>query len=239
MRMAEQAPVPLTLPGWELVLATGIAALLIAATGFMSHRTWSRRVLFAVHVLSTIVHEAGHAAAAIATGGGVRLIKVTSPGGGYTIPWFPSWFSSVVGSFAGYAAPPLAGLGVAALLAEGKVAPVLVLTVAAMVLVLLVSRGLLTISCVAVVGFTAFAALYWGPVEAQLLVAYTEAWLLLLCELAGVWMLITARLRGRASDSDDAAALTRKTYIPSQVWILAWLTLNGWALWVAVPLLWP
>jgi len=239
MRMAEQALASVALPSWELVLATGLAALLVAATGFVSRGTWSRRVLFTAHVLSTIVHESGHAASAIVTGGGVYLIKVTSPDGGHTIPWHPSWFSSVVGAFAGYAAPPLAGLGIAALLAEGKVRPALVLTVVAMVLVLVVSRGLLTVSSVAAVGFVAFAALYWGPVEAQLLVAYTEAWLLLLCELAGVWVLVTARIRGRGSDSDDAAHLARKTAVPSSVWILAWLTLNSWAIWVAVPLLWP
>jgi transposase len=44
-------------------------------------------------------------------------------------------------------------------------------------LVLAVSRDLLTIVCVTAVRFVAFAALYWGPVEVQLLVAYTEVWL--------------------------------------------------------------
>jgi hypothetical protein len=239
MRMVERAPASIALPGWELVLVTGFAALLIAATGFVPRDRWSRRVLFTAHVLSTIVHETGHAASAVLTGGGVYLIKVTSPDGGHTIPWHPSWFSSVVGYFAGYAAPPLAGLGIAALLSEGKVGPVLVLTVVTMGLLLVVSRGLLTVVCVTAVGFVAFAALYWGPVEVQLLVAYSEAWLLLLCELAGVWVLVKARVRGRESDSDDAAALARKTFVPSPVWILAWLALNGWALWVAVPLLWP
>ena len=223
----------------ELVLATGVAALLIAATGFVPRGTWSRRVLFTAHALSTIVHEAGHAASAVLTGGGVYLIKITSPDGGHTKYWHPSWFSSVVSKFAGYAAPPLAGLGIAALLAEGQVRPVLVLTVVAMGLVLLVSRGLLTIFSVAAVGFLAFAALNWGSVEVQLLVAYTEAWLLLLCELAGVWVLVKARIRGRRPDTDDAVDLFRKTLVPSPVWILAWLALNGWALWVAVPLLWP
>jgi hypothetical protein len=237
--IAEQMPPDVVQPGWELVLFTGIAALLVAATGFVSRHTWSRRVLFTAHVLSTIVHEAGHAASTIVTGGGVYLIKVTSPGGGHVIPWHPSWFSSVVGTFGGYATPPLAGLGLAALLAEGKVAPALVLTTVAMALVLTVSRDLLTVVCVGTVGFAAFAALYWGPVEVQLLVAYSEAWLLLLCELAGVWVLVTARMRGHGSDSDDAAALARKTAVPGPVWILAWLAVNGWALWVAVPLLWP
>jgi Zn-dependent protease len=145
----------------------------------------------------------------------------------------------VIGSFAGYAAPPLAGLGIAALLAEGKVQAVLILTIAAMALVLTVSRDPLTVCCVVVVGFGAFAALYWGPVWTQLTYTYTEAWLLLLCELAGVWVLIAARFRGLDLDTDDASALWEKTSVPRPIWILAWLALNGWALWLAVPLLWP
>jgi Peptidase M50B-like len=42
----------------------------------------------------------------------------------------------------------------------------------------------------------------------------------------------------RESDANDAATLARMTFVPSPVWILAWLVLNAWALWVAVPLLW-
>jgi peptidase M50B-like protein len=225
------------LPGWGLVLVTGVAALVIAATGFVSRYAWWRRVVFCAHVLNTIVHEAGHAFLAVVTGGGVYLIEITSPDGGRTFPWHPSWFSSVLSSFAGYAAPPLAGLGVAALLGDGKARPALILTVVAMVLVLVVSRDALTIVCVATVGFVAFAAAYWGSTGLQQWVAYTEAWLLLLCELAGVWTLVRNRLRGHSGgDADD---LAQETHIPGPVWILAWLALNGWALWVAVPLLWP
>lgn len=240
MRMAEPAQASAALPGWELVLATGVVALVIATTGFISRGTWTRRLLFTAHALNTIVHEAGHAASAVLTGGGVYHIKVTSPGGGHTLPRLTSWFSSIVSIFAGYAAPPLAGLGISVLLAEGEVRPVLVITVVAMALLLTVCRGLLTFVYVTAVGFIAFAALYWGPVEAQLLVAYTEAWLLLLCEVAGVWVLVKDRMRGRDPDSkDDASALARKTLVPGPVWILAWLVLNGWALYVGVPLLWP
>jgi hypothetical protein len=239
MRIAEQAPATIPQPGWELVLLTGTAALLIAATGFVPRGTWSRRVLFAAHTLSTIVHEAGHAASAVLTGGGVYVIRVTGPGSGVTYHWRPSWFSRVICGFAGYAAPPLAGLGIAALLADGKVQAVLILTIVAMALVLTVSRDPLTIGCVLVVGFGAFAVLAWGPVWTQLLYAYTEAWLLLLCELAGVWVLIANRFRGHGAADDDAGALWAETSVPTPFWILAWLAVNGWALWLAVPLLWP
>lgn len=226
------------LPGWGLVLATGTAALVIATTGFASRYARWRRVVFSAHVLNTIVHEAGHALSAVMTGGGVYLIEITSPDGGRTVPWHPSRFSTVVSIFAGYAAPPLAGLGIAALLGYGKAQAALILTVVAMALVLTVSRDVLTIVCVAAVGLVAFAAVYWGSTGLQQWVTYTEAWVLLLCETAGVWTLVRNRLRGH-SFGDDADLLAEETHIPGPVWILAWFTLNGWALWTAVPMLWP
>ena len=44
---------------------------------------------------------------------------------------------------------------------------------------------------------------------------------------------------GFAGRADDAADLAAETRIPSVVWLSAWLVLNGWVLWTAVPMLWP
>ena len=225
--------------GW-VVLVTGVVALLIAGLGLVPGSTWWRRAVSSLHVLSTIVHEAGHATVSLVTGGGVYVIEIHGSQSGLTSSWVNSRLSSIARSAAGYAAPPLAGLGIAALLAHGQAHTVLILTTAVMLLVLLVSRDLLTIASVVAVGLVAFAAMYWGSAGMQQWVAYTEAWLLLLCEIAGLWELIKARTSGQYFEhGDDAESLTDQTHIPGPIWILAWYALIGWALWTAVPLLWP
>jgi peptidase M50B-like protein len=212
----------------------------IAVMGLVPRTTLWSRAAASLHVLSTIVHEAGHAAMSLVTGGGVYIIEIHSPHSGLTVSWVNSRLSSIARSAAGYAAPPLAGLGIAAMLARGHAEAVLMLTTALMVMVLIVSRDLVTIASVLLVGAATFAAFYWGSAGVQQWVGYTEAWLLLLCETAGLWELVRARITGHQFDNgDDAAALAGQTYIPAVVWIVAWYALNGWALWTAAPLLWP
>ena len=226
--------------GWDVVVVTAVVAVLIAGLGFVPRSAWWRRALASLHVLSTIVHEVGHAAMSIVTGGGVYIIEVDSPHSGATHSWVRSRLSSVARSLAGYAAPPLAGLGIAALLSHGRAHTALTLTAVLMVLVLIVSRDVVTVGSVLVIGFVAFAAAYWGSAGVQLWVAYTEAWLLLLCEVAGLWVLVRARISGYSGElRDDAKKLAEETHIPGPVWILGWYALNGWALWIAVPLLLP
>jgi hypothetical protein len=234
-----QAPEGVALPGSGLALVTGLIALVISAAAFHRQSTWSRSVVVSFHVLSTIVHEMGHAVVTVATGGAVRAVVIDSPRTGSTQSSGISWLTSIIVAAAGYAAPPLAGLGVAALIDRGQPRAALALTVVVMGLVLLVGQGLRTRASVVVVGFVVFAAMRWGSAGLQLWVVYTEAWLLLLCEIPAVWILLTARLRGADSSGDDAAQLFRRTLIPGPIWIAGWLVLNGWALWTAVPLLWP
>lgn len=227
-------------PGWWLVLVTGLIALVIAVSAVVMHRggRW-RRAIASAHVFSTIVHEAGHALGALITGGGVWTIEVDSPHTGVTHTWYTSRFSRIICSLAGYAAPPLAGLALAGLLAQGRVPAALTFTTAAMALVLLVSRDLITMFSVTAVGALTFAALYWGGPLLQQAFAYTQTWLLLLCESAGVWALVRSRWHGVIDSHDDAAALADQTGIPDPIWILAWYALIGWCLCTAAPLLWP
>ncbi|MFD9704630.1 M50 family metallopeptidase [Lentzea sp. NPDC059081] len=231
---------PTGLPESWLVSATGTAALLLTATAVVPRITHVRRVMFLLTVLSTIFHEAGHALACCATGGGVRVIEIYTPDSGRTSVWHYSAFSSIVTTAAGYAVPPLAGLGAASLLSRGHAPMVLTITVVVMALVLVVTRDLITLVSVVAVGLVAFAVLRWGTVGLQHGVAYTEAWMLLFGEGAGLWALLSNRFRGAGDPgSDDASSLAGKTGIPAVLWIAAWVALLVWSLWKAVPLLWP
>ncbi len=226
-------------PGWWLVAATGLAAAAVALTSVAMLVTGQRRLLPRFNVLGTFVHEGGHALVSVLTGGGVHQVAIFSPDSGMTWSWVPSRFSSILTSVAGYAMPPLAGLGAAVQLQRGHAAAVLTLTVVATALLLFLSADLLTFAVVAGIGMVAFATLAWAPVALLTTIAYFETWLLLTSELSGVGHLVAARRRGRVSDGDDAAGLAKETHIPGFVWIIGWLALNIWALCKAFPLLWP
>jgi len=234
-----QITVPTPLPGSWLPVATGAIAVLTAIVTVLPRVGWTRRAVFGLNVVGTVAHEAGHAAAGIITGGGVITIRVHTPHSGVTHSWHYSRISAVVVKFAGYATPPLAGYGAASLLARGHAPMVLALTVAVLGLVLVVSRGVVTVASVLAIGLLAWVAAAWSPLWVQHWVAYTETWLLLCSEITGVWFLVHNRIRGDVGSTDDAAGLARLTGVPGVVWIAAWTALIGWTLWHAVPLLWP
>ncbi|UJW36929.1 M50 family metallopeptidase (plasmid) [Saccharothrix sp. AJ9571] len=225
-------------PGWWLVIATGLFALAVSASSFVLIATGTRWTLMRVNVIGTLAHEIGHAATSILTGGGVYRIAITGEDSGYTHHWVTSRWSSKLSLIAGYATPALAGLGAAALLDRGKASAILAITGTLMVLVLIVTRDLITLASVLAVGALTITALLWAPHWFLNLLAYTETWLLLTSEIGGIANLIMNRLRGHDA-SDDAAALHEETGIPAPLWILGWLVLIGWATWQGAILLWP
>uniref|UniRef100_UPI003F494F81 M50 family metallopeptidase n=1 Tax=Amycolatopsis sp. CA-096443 TaxID=3239919 RepID=UPI003F494F81 len=233
---------PVTAPGPALAVSTGLVAVLVSAATFAlmlaGPARW--RPLTRANALGTVFHEGGHALLSIATGGGVYRIEITSPDSGLTRTWSTSRLGRIPTMFAGYAMPPLAGLGAAALLHRGLAPAVLALTVLAMALVLLVTRDRFTFAVVAGIGLAAFATLKWGPDWLQNTLAYLQAWLLLTSELGGVAALVANRVRGGSrGQADDAAGLAAASPLPPAVWIAGWVALIGWAIWTAAPMLWP
>jgi hypothetical protein len=227
-------------PGPELVGITALVAAVVVVTSFVVPVDGRRSVFYRANFLGTLFHEGGHALVSILTGGGVFRIEIDGAESGGTWQWTPSTFARVLATAAGYAMPPLAGLGAAALLHRGLVSAVLTLTLAAMVFILLFTRDVLTFVVVVVVGAVVFCALRWAPPWLKNGVAYAEAWLLLTSELGGLRALVLNRFRGGfRGREDDAAALAGSTGIPSLVWIAGWFALIVWAVWRAVPLLWP
>ncbi|MFI6305344.1 M50 family metallopeptidase [Amycolatopsis thailandensis] len=226
-------------PGGWLVALTGLVAVSVTGASFVFAATGRQHLLINFNVMGTVVHEAGHALVACLTGGGVYRFRITSPDSGSVDSWYFTRFSSIVTSMAGYAMPPLAGLGAAALLHKGQAAAVLTLTTAMSIVILWVARDLLTLACIVAIGAIAASTLYWAPAWLQVLVAYLEAWLLLFSELGGLAYLVANRVRGLASGADDADDLAQETSIPGLFWIAVWFALILWALWTAFPLLWP
>jgi hypothetical protein len=227
-------------PGPELVGITALIAAVAVVTSFAVPADGRRSVVYRANFLGTLFHEGGHALVSILTGGGVARVAVDSAESGGTWSRDLSAFAAILTSAAGYAMPPLAGLGAAALLHRGLVPAVLTLTVIAMLFILLFTRDVLTFVVVVAVGAVMFCALRWAPPWLKSGIAYAEAWLLLTSEIGGLHAIVHNRFQyGFRGQQDDAAALARSTGIPALVWIGAWFVLIGWAVWHAFPMLWP
>ncbi|HMQ38603.1 MAG TPA: M50 family metallopeptidase [Micropruina sp.] len=216
-------------PSAELIWLTGLAALAVVAI----RPAWR----IARHLM-TIVHEGGHAIAAVLTGRRLRGIRLHADSSGVTLsrgrPRGPGMFVTLI---AGYLAPGLFGLLAAALLWQRHALAVLWVALLLLSLMLLQIRNFRGLYSMLVAGVAVFAASWWGSEQVQSLVAYVLTWFLLLAGPVGAIELHRTRTRGRAptSDADQLAGLTR---LPGLFWVgfflvanLAALLFGGWLIW--------
>jgi hypothetical protein len=186
-------------PRW-LVLGSGVLALLVVG----SSRVWP-----VARTVVTIVHEGGHALMALATGrhlGGVRIYRSTA---GETLSrGRAEGFGVALTAVAGYVAPPLLGLGAAALLAIGLLAG-LAIAIRNVYGMLAVLVALVTVAAVSLYGSAAVQAGF----------GYVMTWFLLLGGIRPVIELAGERRRGggRRSDADQLARLTP---VPGGAWVM-------------------
>lgn len=227
-RLSSILSTPTPQPATWLSILLAAVAVTVGVTA-----TWARYIT----AISTLIHETGHALAAILTGGGVHVIRIHDHESGVAYTWYWSRASSIVSSFAGYATPPLAGLGAAHLIADGKAAAALAILTLVAALVLLVTRDLATLAIVVLIGGAAGSVFWWGTPHVQTIAATAVAWLLLVSEAVHLAGLAADRyLRGTWAHGDEDT-LAEDTGIPVMVWLLAWWALSGWCAWVAWPLL--
>jgi Peptidase M50B-like len=216
-------------PDPAFVLATGAVALLLV----LAPATWPR-----VRLGVTVVHEAGHALVAVVVGRRLRSIRLHSDTSGLTVSrGKPSGPGMVAMLAAGYLAPALLGLVAALLLSAGRSVGLLwllVLLTAALLLWVRNGYGFLVL----VAGGAGVLLLTWyGDGRVQSVAAYLIAWLLLLAAPRPLLELLrSGRRRGRTSDPDQLAGLTR---VPAVLWILLLLLANLAGLVVGVSTLAP
>lgn len=216
-------------PDARFVLATGVLALALV----LVPATWPR-----VRMGVTVVHEAGHALVGVLVGRRLRSIRLHSDTSGLTVsrgkPRGPGMVAMLA---AGYLAPAALGLVAALLLADGRsVALLWLLVVLSAGLILWVRNGYGFL--VLLVGGAGVLLVTWyGNGQVQSVAAYLITWLLLLAAPRPLVELLTAgRRRGRTSDPDQLAGLTR---MPAVLWILLLLLANLAGLVVGVSALAP
>ncbi|MFE9658518.1 MULTISPECIES: M50 family metallopeptidase [unclassified Streptomyces] len=197
-------------PDTWVVVATALAALLAVVPA----PAWrlSRNAV-------TIAHEGGHGLVALLAGRRLDGIRLHSDTSGLTVSrGKPTGIGMILTAAAGYTAPPLLGLGGAALLGAGHITLLLWLATALLLALLVMIRnayGALTV----VLSGGAFLLVSWlaGP-QVQAAFAYTVVWFLLLGGVRPAFELQAKRRRGGAGDS-DADQLSRLTNVPAALWL--------------------
>jgi hypothetical protein len=220
-------------PPSAVILVTGGAALLLVLSG----QPWrmARNVI-------TIVHEAGHALVAVLVGRRLRGITLHSDTSGVTVSrGKPSGPGMVSTALAGYIAPSLVGLGLAALVTAGKITLMLWVLTALLLAVLLMIRNLYGVVSVLATGAVLVVVSVVTAPEVQSAFACLTAWFLLFGGVRPIWELQAKRRSGQARDS-DADQLARLTHTPGILWIamftlIALGSLFVGGMWLAAPAL--
>ncbi|MEU5308638.1 M50 family metallopeptidase [Streptomyces sp. NPDC021562] len=204
-------------PDLWVVLATLVAALAVV----VPHTLWriSRNAV-------TIAHEGGHGLVALLTGRQLTGIRLHSDTSGLTLSrGKPHGIGMILTAAAGYTAPPLLGLGGAALLGSGRITLLLWAATALLLVMLVMIRNAYGVLTVFLTGGT-FLLVSWlaGP-QVQAAFAYAVVWFLLLGGVRPAFELQSKRSRGGAGDS-DADQLSRLTHLPAAVWLFLFHTVS-------------
>ena len=168
------------------------------------------------------------------TGGSIKhfYLNADRPGGATAFNRLPGWLGDVLTTFAGYATPPLVGLGGAVLLDEGKAWPILWTAVSLLVLAWVKARDELTsVVVLLVAGFIGYVGLYGAPVLQAALAAGLVV-LLLLGGLRAAAMVPTDR-----PSKSDAVYLARSTWIPASLWRAGFVVVALLCVWKAFQVL--
>ncbi|MGW2934661.1 M50 family metallopeptidase [Streptomyces sp. NPDC001156] len=197
-------------PDLWVVIATLVAALAVV----VPHGAWriSRNAI-------TIAHEGGHGLIALLTGRTLTGIRLHSDTSGLTVSrGKPYGLGMILTAAAGYTAPPLLGLGGAALLAAGHITMLLWLATALLVAMLVMIRNAYGALTVLLTGGM-FVLVSWltGP-QVQAAFGYAVVWFLLVGGVRPAFELQAKRSRGGAGDS-DADQLSRLTHVPAGLWL--------------------
>jgi hypothetical protein len=200
-----------------MVLVTGVVALVVVAF----NELWrpARNVI-------TIVHEAGHALAAVLVGRRLSGIRLHSDTSGLTLtkgkPHGPGMVSTAL---AGYVAPSLLGLAFSALVGNDRITAVLVICAVLLLGVLVMVRNAYGFFSVLLTGAVLFGIAWWTSPLVQAAFAHVITWFLLFGGVRPVGELQRKRRRGWARDS-DADQLARLTGAPGWLWVGMFFFIN-------------
>ncbi|KID28276.1 Peptidase M50B [Prauserella sp. Am3] len=194
-----------------IILISGVATLIVV----LSNGPWrlARNVL-------TIVHEAGHALAALLVGRRLQGIRLHSDTSGVTVSrGRPEGPGMVLTSLAGYPAPALLGLLFSWLVWAEQLSAVLVITAVLLLGVLILIRNAYGVFSILLSAAVLAAVAWLAPPGVQAVFVYLVTWFLVLGSVRPLFELQSKRRRGAARDS-DIDQLARLTGLPAAIWLL-------------------
>jgi uncharacterized paraquat-inducible protein A len=197
--------------------AVAAAALVLVAYGPL----WTH-----TRHLVTLVHESGHALVALATGRRLNSITLHSDTSGLTVSSGRQTGPGMIATAAaGYLAPAVLGLLIAALVQADRTMWALWFALGALALMLLYIRNWFGLLVVAIAGVAVAAIVWKAPERVQHGAALLAAWFMLIAAPRTALELWSHRRR-RRSRTTDADVLARLTHIPAVLWVGVFLMLN-------------
>jgi VIT1/CCC1 family predicted Fe2+/Mn2+ transporter len=200
-----------------------VAILAVAAALSIPRGTWQYFGLFA-----TLVHELGHAVAAILTGRAVHGIRIRRNHSGDALSSGRGVFGTVVSGVFGYPAPAIVGAAQLWSVFTGYTAIALFAGGIVLILTLVVIRNVF--GAVVVFVSAAISVLLWffatPTVQGYALLVIGIALLVGAVRALGTVIGVHLRHRDQLSSS-DAYLLYRRTGIPSPIWLLLFTALIG------------
>ncbi|MET1045049.1 MAG: M50 family metallopeptidase [Microbacteriaceae bacterium] len=231
MSLLDQLDVPALLGHTEPLQVSAIT-LVVILTGAIAlsipRATWRWFGLF-----TTLVHELGHAFAALVTGRRVTGIHVRYDHSGSTVS-VGRGFSSVFSAFFGYPAPALVGYGLLCAVFSGYTNAALMVGTSVILLTLIFIRNGVGFLVVAASAAVSVALWLWADPTIQGYAQLVLGVALLVGAVRGLATVVSVHTsRRRSLETSDAYILFRRTHVPSALWLLAFALLIGWCVWGA------
>ena len=211
-----------------MILCSIALALLLTALG----PCW--RVM---GLVNTVVHESGHAMAALSTLGRLRGIRINMNHSGDT-QYLSSTFLPfrIWSTWWGYAFPSVAGCGLIYAAERGWSGVALTACAAVAIIVTLQIRNFVALLSIGAVSAVILAAWWLLPHSIAAIFVLFLGWLLLLGGARSSAELLSIHLRGEGEDS-DAMALRSMTLLPAYFWCATFIAVALYCLYLSTELL--
>lgn len=206
---AQTAPVAISLP-----LALGI--VVAAAALSIPRAAWQYFGLF-----TTLVHELGHAVAAILTGRVIRGIRIRRDHSGDALSTGRGAFGTIVSGVFGYPAPAIVGLALLWSVLQGYTAVALFVGGIILIVTIVVIRNLFGAVVVVLSAAVSAALWFYASPAVQSYALLVLAIALLVGSVRGLVTVISVHTRNRSQlSTSDAYLLYKHTHVPSIIWLL-------------------
>jgi len=217
---------PLTvLPDPQILVITGLAILVAIA-----RTTWN-----VVGYPVTIVHELGHALAALSAGYRLRGITVNGDMSGATNYWSRGTAGTLWTLWWGYPAPAAVGAALIWAAMSGWARAALAVIVAGLLLVFLLSRSWHTVGVVLSTGVVLVLVGWFGTVWTVNIVVFALGWLMIVGAVRGLWSVTRSHVTRRGVTRSDAYLLGRAARVlPGPFWLLTFAAAIAICTWYAV-----